>query len=133
MTTTAKNSDKTSETIDKKEQKPVVSTSPEDLSDDDKNLKEELELCVTRLTDTSLEIRLASLKILKDRIRTATSSLTSVPKPLKMLRPHWKTIVDAFEANTSDKSSKHASWFLQDGFLEMTRKRPRRCEITLFD
>lgn len=37
-----------------------------------------------------------SLETLKTLIRTATSSMTSVPKPLKFLRPHYQTIADIY-------------------------------------
>jgi len=115
-----KNEQSSSKTDKKEEKKPVVSTTPEELTDEDKALKEELELCVKRLGDSSEEIRLNSLTILRDRIRTATSSLTSVPKPLKMLRSHWSTIVDHFEKGYTTTSSKeHAAWFLHAEILSV--------------
>jgi len=40
-----------------------------------------------------------ALDQIKDLIKTSTSSMTAVPKPLKFLRPHY----DAFE-------KAHASW-----------------------
>lgn len=35
--------------------------------------------------------------IYRQEIRTATSSMTSVPKPLKFLRPHYGTLKEYFE------------------------------------
>jgi 26S proteasome regulatory subunit N1 len=34
----------------------------------------------------------------RDEIRTATSSMTSVPKPLKFLRPHYDDMKTFFES-----------------------------------
>jgi 26S proteasome regulatory subunit N1 len=37
-------------------------------------------------------------EMLRDEIRTATSSMTSVPKPLKFLRPHYDDLKSFFES-----------------------------------
>jgi len=65
----------------------------EELSEDDKLLKEKLDLLVERLGDRDFAQRDNALKLLKIEISGATRSLTSVPKPLKFLSPHYKTIV----------------------------------------
>ena len=44
----------------------------------------------------------------RDEIRTATSSMTSVPKPLKFLRPHYDDMKTFFE---SMMDSDHKSLF----------------------
>jgi 26S proteasome regulatory subunit N1 len=36
--------------------------------------------------------------LIRDDIRTATSSMTSVPKPLKFLRPHYDDLKTFFES-----------------------------------
>ncbi|KAF0740334.1 hypothetical protein AaE_008754, partial [Aphanomyces astaci] len=71
---------------------------PEDLSDEDKQLKEDLELSVTRIVDIheQIGVKKLALETLRELIRTATSSMTSVPKPLKFLRPHYNALKDAF-------------------------------------
>ena len=38
------------------------------------------------------DVQLGALESLKTEIKTATSSMTSVPKPLKFLRPHWEAL-----------------------------------------
>ena len=58
-------------------------------SEEDKALKEKLELLVTRLQDSSPELRLTALESLATEVKTATSSMTSVPKPLKFLKNHY--------------------------------------------
>jgi 26S proteasome regulatory subunit N1 len=68
------------------------------LSDEDKQLKERLDTCVSTITNQSNEacvtvgIRQKALDMIVTELRTATSSMTSVPKPLKFLRPHFAVI-----------------------------------------
>ena len=42
----------------------------------------------------------SNLELLREKIRSATSSLTSVPKPLKFLRPHFETLKEVYEKIT---------------------------------
>ena len=44
-----------------------------------------------------MELRQNSLNLLRGQIRSSTSSMTSVPKPLKFLRPHYQRIVSIYE------------------------------------
>ena len=46
-------------------------------------------------SDTSLYK--PSLEAIKDSIKTSTSSMTAVPKPLKFLRPHYQPLIDLYE------------------------------------
>jgi 26S proteasome regulatory subunit N1 len=67
------------------------------LSEEDRDLKERLETCVATLMDkddpkVTVELRLTALQVLVTELRTATSSMTSVPKPLKFLRPHYPSL-----------------------------------------
>ena len=88
----------------------------EDLSEEDQQLKSELEMLVERLqvrsaqeigavtsviltsnqeSDTSLYK--PALEAIKNFIKTSTSSMTAVPKPLKFLRPHYETLEKRYE------------------------------------
>lgn len=69
----------------KKPEKPV----PEELSEEDKALKEGLELAVLRLKEDDASLHKQALDHLISEIKSATSSMTSVPKPLKFLRTHY--------------------------------------------
>ena len=60
-------------------------------------LKEKLELLIERLTDRDAAQRDHALKEFKIEISGATTSMTSVPKPLKFLSPHYKKIVEIYE------------------------------------
>ncbi|KOO53054.1 26s proteasome non-ATPase regulatory subunit 2, partial [Chrysochromulina tobinii] len=62
------------------------------MSEEDLALKEEMELLVTRVSDPEPALRLTALETMVKEVRTATSSMTSVPKPLKFLRPHYPTL-----------------------------------------
>eukprot|EP00889_Picochlorum_renovo_P004591 jgi/Picre1/31621/NNA_006972.t2 len=61
----------------------------EELSEEDKALKENLELLVTRAKDVDEGLATTALESIRTEIRTATSSMTSVPKPLKFLKEHY--------------------------------------------
>ncbi|CAF0824385.1 unnamed protein product [Didymodactylos carnosus] len=67
----------------------------EDLSEEDKQLKEELELC-----EDNTYLYRPALETLRQKIRESTSSMTSVPKPLKFLRPHYESMKEIYEKIT---------------------------------
>ncbi|EFA83382.1 26S proteasome regulatory subunit S2 [Heterostelium album PN500] len=76
------------------------------LSPEDEKLKTDLELLVERVRDTNAEIVMASLEALKAEIKSSTSSMTSVPKPLKFLRPHYQTLLDSYKKLSEGKQKK---------------------------
>ncbi|OWM78671.1 26S proteasome non-ATPase regulatory subunit 2 homolog A [Punica granatum] len=69
----------------------------EDLSEEDLALKQQLELYVERVQDPDPGLQKAALESMRHEIRTSTSSMTSVPKPLKFLRPHYGTLKAYYE------------------------------------
>ena len=69
----------------------------EDLSDEDLALKQQLELYVERVQDSDPGLQKMALESMRQEIRTATSSMTSVPKPLKFLRPHYGALKSFYE------------------------------------
>lgn len=81
------------------------------MSEEDKELKERLETCVSTLLNENNEaavtvpIRLKALDMIVNELRSATSSMTSVPKPLKFLRPHFSVLKDLFNSITGESSS----------------------------
>lgn len=72
--------------------------SAEELSEEDQQLKNELEMLVERLTESDASLYKPALEAMKNFIKTSTSSMTAVPKPLKFLRPHYKTMTELYEA-----------------------------------
>ena len=76
----------------KKEGKKEDKKEPDELSPEDKLLLEGLELAVTRTKDADAGIVSMALEHLAKEIKSATASMTSVPKPLKFLRPHYEDL-----------------------------------------
>ena len=70
---------------------------PEELSEEDQKLKDELDMLVERLTEDDSSLYTAALEAIKDSIKTSTSSMTAVPKPLKFLRPHYDKLCEAYD------------------------------------
>ncbi|TFK49449.1 26S proteasome regulatory complex non-ATPase subcomplex Rpn1 subunit [Heliocybe sulcata] len=78
----------------------------EELSEEDLQLRNELEMLVERLKEPNTGLYRPALETLRTLIRTSTSSMTSVPKPLKFLRPHYPDLQTLFETwpASEDKS-----------------------------
>lgn len=97
VTVTAE-SEKKKENDPKKLKKSDDEEDDSNLSEEDKELKERLETCVSTVLNENNEanvtfpLRLTALDVIVTELRTATASMTSVPKPLKFLRPHFATI-----------------------------------------
>ncbi|KAL2056175.1 hypothetical protein ABVK25_003818 [Lepraria finkii] len=100
---------KVDDTKKDKDGKPIVNGTKgdepgeEELSEEDKNLKDELEMLVARLQEPDTSLYIPSLHAIKDFIKTSTSSMTAVPKPLKFLRPHYDDLTKTFEQWPSEK------------------------------
>ncbi|KAI1798120.1 armadillo-type protein [Ganoderma leucocontextum] len=78
----------------------------EDLSEEDLQLKNELEMLIERLREPDTKLYRPALETLRTLIRTSTSSMTSVPKPLKFLHPHYPGLQALYETwpASDDKS-----------------------------
>ncbi|KAI4161306.1 MAG: hypothetical protein LQ342_004973 [Letrouitia transgressa] len=70
----------------------------EELSEEDQQLKNELEMLVSRLKEPNTELHIPALEAIKDFIKTSTSSMTAVPKPLKFLMPHYEGLTNTYES-----------------------------------
>ncbi|KAL9089955.1 MAG: hypothetical protein Q9165_005484 [Trypethelium subeluteriae] len=70
----------------------------EDLSEEDQKLKDDLEMLVERLQGSDESLYKPALEQIKTFIKTSTSSMTAVPKPLKFLRPHYEELEKLYEA-----------------------------------
>ncbi|KAL3922476.1 MAG: hypothetical protein SGILL_002184 [Bacillariaceae sp.] len=131
-------SDKKKDEINKKIKKSEDELKEDAMSEEDKELKERLETCVSTVINENSEdnvtipIRLTALDVIVTELRTATSSMTSVPKPLKFLRPHFgslKTLYETLEktgASTMDKDALEFRARLADvlAVLAMTMGKP---------
>ncbi|KAL8817234.1 MAG: hypothetical protein Q9223_003901 [Gallowayella weberi] len=85
-----------------KDGKPIVNgkkgeePQEEELSEEDQQLKSELEMLVSRLKESDTSLYTPAIDAIKDFIKTSTSSMTAVPKPLKFLMPHYDDLTKAY-------------------------------------
>ncbi|ODV90819.1 hypothetical protein CANCADRAFT_68858 [Tortispora caseinolytica NRRL Y-17796] len=79
-----------------KEEKKAPQVQQEELSEEDLKLKNELELLVERIQEPNASLHSPAMNQLKTFIRTSTSSMTAVPKPLKFLMPHYDSLVEVY-------------------------------------
>ncbi|KAF2199897.1 26S proteasome regulatory complex, non-ATPase subcomplex, Rpn1 subunit [Delitschia confertaspora ATCC 74209] len=70
----------------------------EELSEEDQQLKSELDMLVERILESDTNLYKPALEAIKNFIKTSTSSMTAVPKPLKFLRPHYEKLEKAYES-----------------------------------
>ncbi|KIY99543.1 26S proteasome regulatory subunit N1, partial [Monoraphidium neglectum] len=76
-----------------------VPTDPDaDLSEEDLELKKNLELMVQRVSDGDSGVQKSALDAICNEIQSSTSAMSAVPKPLKFLVPHVDTLKAAFDA-----------------------------------
>ncbi|KAF7290615.1 26S proteasome regulatory subunit RPN1 [Mycena indigotica] len=83
-----------------KDKKKDEETEGEELSEEleDQQLKDELEmLAERRLKESNADLYKPALETLRTLIRTSTSSMTSVPKPLKFLHPLYPGLQTLYE------------------------------------
>ncbi len=70
----------------------------EQLNEEDQKLKDELEALVNKCCEADLSVTNASLKNIEEKLKTASSTMTSVPKPLKFMRPHYEVLKKFYES-----------------------------------
>jgi len=118
-----KDKNKTKET--KKEDGKKDGDIKEEMSEEDKQLQEELNMLVERLQEPKKELYKPALEQIRSLIRSSTTSMTSVPKPLKFMREHYQTMKDIHE-KLEDPSNKK---FMSDiiSILAMTMSEEREC------
>ncbi|KIV93938.1 hypothetical protein PV10_05110 [Exophiala mesophila] len=77
--------------------KPEEPAADEELSEEDQQLKSELEMLVERLKEDDASLYKPAIDAIKNFIKTSTSSMTAVPKPLKFLRPHYDELAALYD------------------------------------
>ncbi|KAJ5558492.1 Armadillo-like helical [Penicillium sp. DV-2018c] len=90
-----KNAENGEKTTDEKKKDEV--SQDEELSEEDQQLKNELEMLVERLKEPDTTLYAPALDAIKNFIKTSTSSMTAVPKPLKFLRPHYDGLAALYD------------------------------------
>lgn len=96
----------------------------EDLSEEDKKLKEEIDLLISRLMESNVSLYKPALETLRTMLRSATASMTSIPKPLKFLRPKFECLKEI-----RDKFSGDVKFIFYDiiSVVAMTSSSDREC------
>uniref|UniRef100_A0A4W5PCA7 26S proteasome non-ATPase regulatory subunit 2 n=1 Tax=Hucho hucho TaxID=62062 RepID=A0A4W5PCA7_9TELE len=94
-------------------------------SDEDKQLQEELEMMVERLGETDTSLYRPALEELRRQIRSSTTSMTSVPKPLKFLRPHYGKLKEIYEGMAPGENKNFCADVVS--VLAMTMSGEREC------
>lgn len=81
-------------------QRPTLANPPEDqhahLSDEDRQLKDKLDALVEQVLSENPTSLAETLDQIRTEIRTSTSTMTSVPKPLKFLRHYYADLAEVF-------------------------------------
>lgn len=121
----AETNNKSSSTADKEKEKgkdtkkSQKESKPEPMSAEDTALLNDIILLVDRLKDSNgVDLHHSALESLRVLIRTSTSSMTSVPKPLKFLRDYYSDLVEIHKQWTNESNKR----FLADilSILAMT-------------
>ena len=110
--------------LSKKDAAAAKEAAEAELSEEDQELKEKLDLCVQRLSEVggaegkpdAAALAPAAVRSLAEEVRTSTTSMTSVPKPLKFLRPHYASLCSSQEKLSAigSASSKETAQELAD-------------------
>ncbi|KAK0398473.1 hypothetical protein QR680_002605 [Steinernema hermaphroditum] len=103
MVSQAQTPDKKEEVPKEKKEVPVPPRR-EELSDDDRKLQDDLNMLVERLADSNVALHTSSLDTMKNLIRASTTSMTSVPKPLKFMHSHYPKMKEIFHSMSAGKA-----------------------------
>ena len=98
-----------------------------DLSEEDMELKARLELCVSRIGEGDPGVQALALQSVANEIRSATTSMTSVPKPLKFLRSHYQTLVDVHERTPDGEERRQLADVLSVLAITTSKEGDRAC------
>lgn len=76
-----------------------------DLTEEELALKNKLEALVDQIASESIDAQKAALESVRNEIRSATTTMTSVPKPLKFLRSHYGRLKEAHSASVKPENA----------------------------
>ena len=97
-----------------------------ELSAEDEELKQRLDELVTAILDTDYEtVAKTGLSMLKNEIRSATASMTSVPKPLKFLKAHYDNIKKFYTEQITPTQPSYGAYSDLMSVLAMTMEDPQ--------
>ncbi|EAR97380.1 26S proteasome regulatory subunit (macronuclear) [Tetrahymena thermophila SB210] len=96
----------------KKNNKKDKKEKEDELSEEDKKLKENIELWVLRIQDVDTNLASVALGQLREEVRKTTTSMTSVPKPFKFLKAHYEGLSKFYESSAPSQFKKELADFL---------------------
>ncbi|GMT25054.1 hypothetical protein PFISCL1PPCAC_16351, partial [Pristionchus fissidentatus] len=99
----------------------------DEMSEEDKKLEEDLNMLVQRLGEADTSLYKPSLESMRSLIRASTTSMTSVPKPLKFMRPHYSTMKHIHAKIADPAVQKECANLIS--VLAMTSDEPADCII----
>lgn len=125
-----KKNEKEAKDVTKKEvkfakDKKAQDTAEQELTEEDKQLVDELNMLVERLKESDEKLYCPSLESLRTLIRSSTTSMTSVPKPLKFLRIHFGTLKEVYDKMKEEKTKRFCADVIS--VLSMTMSESRDC------
>ncbi|EAT42121.1 AAEL006315-PA [Aedes aegypti] len=102
-----------------------------ELSDEDKQLQDELNMLVERLQEPATELYHPALEAMAKLIKASTTSMTSVPKPLKFMRPHFETMKEIHKTMTATLKDKNTTKLCAEiiSVLAMTMGTGKECLV----
>ncbi len=59
--------------------------------------------CTRRMEADTDDVQLEHLNNLKTEVKQSTTSMTSIPKPFKFIKPHYQDLVKFYEELKSEK------------------------------
>lgn len=95
-------------------------------------LKDDLDLLVLRLKEPNADLYLPALEQLRKLIKSATTSMTAVPRPLKFLREHYDTLKSIFETMPNDQTKRFAADVVSILSMTMPPEKLQPCESLEF-
>ncbi|XP_042513582.1 26S proteasome non-ATPase regulatory subunit 2 homolog A [Macadamia integrifolia] len=115
--------------VPSKDRKKKKHEKEEDLSEEDLAFKQQLELYVQRVQDPDPDLQRVALECMRQEIKTSTSSMPLVPKPLKFLRPHYGTLKAYYDAMIDSPEKKYLADILSVLAFTMSAEGEQVCEV----
>lgn len=88
------------------------------MSEEDQALKDKIELLINNIITKSEDEGKVSLAELKTIVKTSTTSMTSVPKPFKFIKPHYEALASFYDGMRANNFKRLLADFLS--VLSMT-------------
>lgn len=99
----------------------------EELSEEDAAKKAEFELLALRAQDADEGVARLALETIVSELKTSTSSMTSVPKPLKFLRPHYSALTEHYSKMQDSELKRFFADILSILATSMQKEGSRSC------